>query len=301
MIIGVTSPTFSNNKDLVKILKKKNVKKIILSKKKLSQKQLAILLSKCDRAIVGTDKINNHVLNKTKKLKIISKFGVGIDNINFQHCHQKNIKVNFTPGVNKIFAAEISLGYIICLKRNINKSSNFLKQGTWHKNGGSSLFEKKLGIIGLGNIGKSLVKLVRPFKMNIYANDIKPDKLFAKKNKVKLVSKNYIYKNCEIISLHLPLTLKTKNLINNAVLKKINPKAILINTARGEIVNFKSLIKHLDSKSLQGAAIDVYEKEPFINKKMLKNINLISTAHIAGNSQESIYSMGISAIKNLKL
>ena len=137
--------------------------------------------------------------------------------------------------------------------------------------------------------------------MNIYANDIKPDKLFAKKNKVKLVSKNYIYKNCEIISLHLPLTLKTKNLINNAVLKKINPKAILINTARGEIVNFKSLIKHLDSKSLQGAAIDVYEKEPFINKKMLKNINLISTAHIAGNSQESIYSMGISAIKNLKL
>jgi len=127
MIIGVTSPTFSNNKDLVKILEKKNVKKIILSTKKLSKTQLANLLSKCERVIVGTDKINNQVLNKTKKSKIISKFGVGIDNINFQHCHKKNIKVNFTSGVNRNFAAEITLGYIICLKRNINKSSNFFK------------------------------------------------------------------------------------------------------------------------------------------------------------------------------
>ena len=139
------------------------------------------------------------------------------------------------------------------------------------------MYEKKIGIIGLGNIGKKLIELLAPFNCKIYANDIKPISKFCRRRGIKDCTKEYIYQNCDLISLHIPLTELTENLINKNVLDKMKKSAFLINTSRGGIVNEDDLVESLNQNQISGAALDVFLHEPNLNKDLLddekNNIN----------------------------
>ena len=173
-----------------------------------------------------------------------------------------------------------------------------IKQGKWIVKGGENLSEKNFGIIGFGNVGKDLAKILRPFNCKIYYNDILKFNNISKKYISK--SKKFIYSNCDYISLHLPLTEKTKNLINKNNLRRMRKNTILINTSRGGIINERDLFLFLRKKKIKGAVLDVFEQEPFLDKRILNLDNLIALPHIGGSSKESILNMGHAAIKNLK-
>lgn len=298
-LIGVTSVSFSKNKQLVNELKLKFPKaKIILSTTKCSRHKLIYLVKKCNRIIVGLDVIDKEIIFYANKLHTISKFGVGLNNIDIEECNKKKITVNYTKGVNKRSVSELVISSAISLSRNLYNSNIQLKDGKWIVKGGENLSSKKFGIIGFGNIGRDLAKILGPLDCKIYYNDILKLKNISKKYISK--SKKFIYSQCDFISIHLPLTKKTKNLINKNNLKTMKKNSILINTSRGGIINEKDLFIFLKRKKIKGAILDVYENEPFLNKNVLNLENLIALPHIGGSSKESILKMGRASIKNLE-
>ena len=267
--------------------------------KRFTKDELILFLSKCDIAIVGLDKIDKSVLSKTTKLKSISKYGVGLDNINFEDCETYNIKVLYSPGVNKRSVSEMVLGFMLGLARNLFITSNLLKNGTWKKDGGIELSGKKIGIIGVGNIGKDLISLLKPFNCEILVNDIVDQKKYYEENNLFEVSKEFIFKNSDFITVHVPLDNSTENIINKKSLSTMKPSSFVINTARAGIINQEDLKWALQNEIIAGAAIDVYENEPPLDNDLLLLSNLINTPHIGGNSKEAVEAMGTSAINNI--
>lgn len=301
LIVGVTTVSFSKDVTLIKQLKSTGFKKVLINVegKRFSKDELILFLSQCDIAIVGLDQINESVLSLTPKLKAISKYGVGLDNINFEDCKKYNVDVLYTQGVNKRSVSEMTLGFMLSLTRNLYMTSNLLKNGVWKKDGGVQLSGKTIGIIGIGNIGKDLILLLKPFRCNILVNDIVNQKDFYKDNSLKEVSKEDIFKNADIITVHTPLDSSTKNIINKKSLSMMKSSSIIINTARVGIVNQQDLKWALRNRIIAGAAIDVYEVEPPDDKELLLIPNLINTPHIGGNSKEAVESMGYTAINNI--
>ncbi len=255
--------------------------------------------SDAEAIVVGLEKIDDDLLSKLPNLKMIAKFGVGIDNIDIDACIKRNILVGWTGGVNKRSVAEMAIGFMIALSRNLFVTSNQLKDGLWNKNGGTQLSGKTVGIIGFGNIGKELVKLLEPFGCKIIVNDIINLENINESFDLQQVSKDYMFREADIISIHTPLTSETKNLINSSVFEIMKPSSIIINTARGGIINEIDLKEALEKGLISGAALDVYNEEPPNDLDLLKQNNFICTPHIGGNSYEAVVAMGMSALDHL--
>ena len=299
--VFVTTVAFSGNNYLrEKLIGTGAIVKFNDTGRRLSPEELLHGLNSSDYAIIGLDMINASIIaNISNNLKAISKYGVGLDNIDMYACEEKNIKVLYSKGVNKRSVSELTIGSALMLLRNIYYTSNQLKNGNWVKNGGVELSGKNFGIIGLGNIGKDLVKLLQPFGCEIYINDIDPDHNFIEKNNIIFSSKDEIFRKCDIISLHVPLTTKSSNMITKSELSIMKSSVIIINTARGELINLDDLEDFLINKKIGGAALDVYDIEPPTRMELLSLPNLVNTPHIGGNSKEAVIAMGISAINNL--
>lgn len=299
--VFVSTVAFSGNKFLrEKLISTGAAVKFNETGKRLKSYELIEHLNLSDYAIIGLDKIDLSNLGDIKdNLKAISKYGVGLDNIDIRACQNKNIEILYSKGVNKRSVSELTIGSALMLLRNIYFTSNQLKAGNWVKKGGVELSGKKFGIIGLGNIGRDLVSLLQPFGCEIYVNDIEPDQDFIKKNNLRFSSKNEIYSNCDIISLHVPLTPKTSNMITKSQFSLMKKSVIIINNARGELINLDDLEYVMKHNLIGGAALDVYDKEPPTRSNLISFPNLVNTPHIGGNSKEAVISMGMFAIKNL--
>ncbi|WP_342587652.1 phosphoglycerate dehydrogenase [Aliarcobacter cryaerophilus] len=299
--IGITTVAFSKNKSLVNKVKNLGFKNVYTNEelKRFTKDELIKFLSKCDVAIVGLDKIDEETLSHTPKLKALSKYGVGLDNIDFNACKKYNIKVLHTQGVNKRSVSELTLGCILSLLRNIYVSSNLLKGNIWEKNGGVQLTNKTIGIIGIGNIGKDLIQLLQAFNCKILVNDIIEQKEYYEKYNLFETTKENIYKSADIITIHTPLNDSTKYMINKKSLSIMKSNAVVINTARGGIINQEDLKWALKNNIIAGAAIDAYEIEPPEDLELLNLPNLINTPHIGGNAMEAVQAMGESAIENI--
>lgn len=300
--IVVTSPSFSVNAELVSELSRYfprstlNVKGV-----RYNGESLLEYIKEADGIIVGLEKLDKWILEGCRNLKIVSKYGVGLDNIDLAYCKQKGIRIGWTPGVNKRAVAEMAVGFMIGLTRNIFLTANELRDGKWNKSGGTDLSGKTVGIIGVGNIGKEVVKLLKPFKCRVLVNDIIDQSAYYKRNKLEEADKDFIYLNSDVITIHTPLTKATRHIINRETLLKMKKGSFVINSARGAIVDTEDLKWALTNNVIAGAAIDVYEEEPPNDVELLKLPNLICTPHIGGNSLESVFSMGMSAIRHLKL
>lgn len=299
MKISVSTVAFSSNKTLVAELKKNFIKVNINEKGiRIPEEELPNFYKDAEGIIVGLEKITPQLLDQLPKLKIIAKYGVGLDNIDIEACNKRNIQIGWAGGVNKRSVAEMALGFMLALTRNLYVTSNQLKNSIWNKNGGFQLTGKTIGIIGVGNIGKELIEILKPFNCNFLLNDVLDINILNYKNAL-IVEKNRIYNEADFISIHTPLTKETENLINLEVLKKMKSTSFLINTARGGIVNEKDLKYALKNGFIAGAALDVYDIEPPNDLELLNLPNLICTPHTGGNAQEAVLAMGLSAIHHL--
>jgi D-3-phosphoglycerate dehydrogenase len=300
MKVKVSTLAFSNNQYLVNALLAEFPDAIVnTAGVRMKGDVLLDYFSDAEAAIVGLEPITAEFLDKLPALRIIAKYGVGLDNIDIEACKERNITIGWTGGVNKRSVAEMALGFMLALSRNLYITSNQLKQLNWNKDGGTQLTGKTVGIIGLGHIGKELVKLLQPFNCIILVNDIVDIAEYADTHNLICVSKDVLFSEADIISIHTPFTSATANLVNADIFTKMKSTALLINTARGGIVNEDDLKNALDKNIIAGAALDVYESEPPVNKELLSLPNLICTPHTGGNSYEAVVAMGKSAISHL--
>lgn len=300
VLITVTTPTFSKNDILRKELSQyfPNAK-FNISGDKLEGKRLIQFIEGAEGLIIGLEKIDRDVIDSLSSLKIISKYGVGLDNIDTQYCSQNGIAIGWTPGTNKTSVAEMTVAFMIALSRNLFLTSNQLKHGNWNKNGGYNLSGKTVGIIGVGNVGKEVVRLLKPFDNKILVNDIIDQKHYYRENSVIESTKEKIYRESDIVTLHVPLTTETSNMISKDVFAMMKKESFFINTSRGKVVEESGLKWALINDLIAGAAIDVYDKEPPEDSELLNLPNLICTPHIGGSSLESVLAMGRSAIQHL--
>jgi len=298
--IVVTANAFSKNEVLVNKLREFTDNLVLNTTGRYSKDELILNLKDADGVIVGLDKIDKSVLKECANLKIVAKYGVGLDNININDCKDLGVKIGWTGGVNKTSVAEMTLGYMLMLARNLYTTSNQLKQGTWNKAGGFQLSGKTIGIIGVGHIGKELVRLLKPFGCKILVNDIIDQEDYYTKQDIVKATKEEIYKFSDIITVHTPLNSGTCDMITINELKLMKKSAYFLNTARGGIVNETDLRYALENEIIAGAAIDAYVEEPPKDREFIELPNLICTPHIGGNAKEAVELMGISAINHLE-
>jgi phosphoglycerate dehydrogenase-like enzyme len=269
--------------------------------RRLSGQHLAEFLNNADAAIIGNETIDDFLLERTPNLKIISKYGVGLDSIDQESLKRRNIFLGWTGGINRRSVAELTLCFMLGLCRNIFSSGFKLKQSKWEKDGGNQLSGKTVGIIGCGEIGADVVRLLSPFNCNLLVRDIVDKSVFCRKQEVLEVSTEEVLENSDIVSLHVPLTELTRQMVNENFLQKMKSTAFLINTCRGEVVNQGALKSALLKKIIAGAALDVFTDEPPTDAEFLSLPNLMVTPHIGGNAREAVEAMGHSAIDHLVL
>lgn len=300
MKIVVTSPSFSSNEVLQnEIFHYFPNAKLNLEGKRFSKDELIEYIKDADGVVIGLEPIDKDVLEHCPKLKIVSKYGVGLNNIDLKECEQRSIAIGWTGGVNRLSVSEMTLGYMLMLARNLYVTSNQLKNGIWNKSGGFQLSGKTVGIIGVGFIGKDLIRLLKPFGCKILVNDIIDQDEYYKQNDLIKASKDEIFRSCDFVTIHTPYDESTKNMVNQEILSNMKKSAFIINSARGGIVDEVALKYALQNNIIAGAAIDAYSEEPPSDKEFLSLENLICTPHIGGNAKEAVEAMGMSAIKHL--
>ncbi|MFA4955748.1 MAG: phosphoglycerate dehydrogenase [Candidatus Methanoperedens sp.] len=248
--------------------------------------------------IAGTEKITSELLENAPMLKVISRYGVGIDNIDMKATKKLGIIVRNTPDAPSQAVAELSLALILNLCRRVSEADRNIKNNNWSPLIGSLLSGKTLGIIGLGRIGRKLVKLIQPFNMKIYAYDPYPDHEFVSSNNIMLASLDVVMSESDIISLHVPLSDNTYHMIGKKELSLMKKGGVIINTSRGGLIDEEALVIALKNDSIKGAAIDTFEKEPY-NGALTGFNNVILTSHMGSSAIETRKQMELETVNNL--
>ena len=266
--------------------------------RKITSDELLSSAKDCIGLIAGTEQYSKDVLSKMKNLKVISRLGVGIDNIDINEAKKLNIKVFTTQTSPSLAVAELTISSILNLARKIPLMNEQMKEGKWKKSMGTLLSQKTIGIIGLGTIGKKVVQLLTGFNLKILAFDTMKDKEFSRKHEIDYCSLDELLRNSDFVSIHLNASKENYHLINKSKLNLMKEDAFLINTSRGEVIDERALEKTLRRGKLGGAALDVFEKEPYDGKlNSLENVFL--TPHIGSYAREIRIKMEIDATKNL--
>ena len=255
------------------------------------------------------DTIDNTILDGAKRLKVISTYSVGYDHIDVNSARKKGIKVGYTPDVLTGATGDLTIGLMLDLMRRITEGDRLIRAGQWRQIFGAydyvgvDLEGKTLGILGMGRIGQAVAKRASGFGLNlIYNTRTRLAKGQEKKLGIKYVSFNNLIKNSDILSIHTPYKKETHHLMNLKNFKKMKKSAILVNTARGKIIDENDLVHALESKIIAGAALDVFEKEP-IGKghKLTKMQNVVLAPHIGSSSAETRAKMAQITVQNLIL
>ena len=267
--------------------------------RKIKPDELKVHLSGKSGLIAGTEMLNKEILDCAPDLKIITRVGIGIDGIDFQETNRRGILVTYTPDAVSQAVAELTIGNMINIARSIPQIHIGMKSGKWDRIIGFEIFNKKIGIIGFGRVGQRVAKMLQGFSCEILVNDISPDEEIGSRYQVQFCSKKEIYQNADIITIHVPKTPLTFNLINEKVLMSMKKTASLINTSRGGIVNEEDLYYALKTGEIAGAATDVYEIEPYIAGRFCELDNIILTCHSGSCSQEARYLMELGAAEEI--
>jgi len=298
--ILISTSTFGQFDDTpLKMLKLAGLETILNPyNRKLSEEESIELLKNVTGLIAGTELLSKDVLKSSSSLKVISRCGAGLDNVDLEATNELGIKVFFTPDGPTQAVAELTVGLILNLLRGISMEDHLIRSNTWKKYMGNLLTGKTLGILGLGRIGRKVVELTVPFSLNYLAWDSSPNQEFAANYKVEFRELNEILKEADIVTVHLPYSPELKNFISYEQIKLMKKDAFLINAARGGLVDEAALYKTLKEKRIAGAAIDVFEQEPY--QGPLKELdNVILTPHIGSYAKEARIEMEIQAVKNL--
>ena len=284
-VLITTVPFGDKNRLPLDLLEKAGIEYLINPhNKKLTEDQLADLVGDYDVIIAGTEPISEKVLGRASNLKLISRVGIGLDGVNLIAAKKRGVKVSYTPDAPSPAVAELTLGMMLTLLRSVHISNFKMHQGKWERIYGRRLTEVTVGIIGMGRIGTHLLRCMTGFgKIRLLVNDIKPNDELDKEFILEWVTKDQIYQEADVISLHIPLTPLTKNLIQREQLLSMKFDAMIINTSRGGIINENDLYDVMMQGHLSGAAIDVFENEPYTGK-LLGIENCLLTSHMGSMS-----------------
>jgi D-3-phosphoglycerate dehydrogenase len=263
------------------------------------------IIHKYDGVICGDDEYTREVIKAGKegKLKVLSKYGVGLDRIDLEAAKEFGIGVTNVPGINQVSVSEHVLALLFTFSKNIHLQYNSVQTGSWKRGIGSEIQGKTLGIIGLGAVGKELGKKAGALGMKVMAYDIFKDQEFLDKySEINFTTDiDDIYSKCDVISLHLPHTKQTDKLINDIVITtKLKKQPIIINTARGKLIDPVAVISGINNKLIKGYLCDVLETEPILENEILLGIeNIIITPHVGSRTFENVQNQGIKSIKNI--
>ena len=271
-------------------------------RERLEETDLLKFAGQFDGVICGDDRFTEKVMTAClPRIKVISKWGTGIDSIDLEAAKRLDIQVGNTPNAFTLPVADTVLGYILAFARNIPWMDADIKRGEWQKIPGKSLAELTLGVVGVGNIGKAVLQRARAFGMRLLGNDIvtiDPD--FVHENHVDMLSLPQLLAECDYLSLNCNLNPTSRHLMNEKTLGMMKPDAVLINTARGPIVEEPALIQVLQMGTLRGAALDVFEVEPLPADSPLKGMkNVLLGSHNSNSSPMAWERVHWNTIRNL--
>jgi D-3-phosphoglycerate dehydrogenase len=268
---------------------------------RLDEGQLLDIVSDIDGVISGDDQFTSRVLRRAKRLKVISKWGTGIDSIDSGECRKLGIAVRNVPDAFSEPVGDTVVGYILCFARNILFADRELKKGSWRKLMGKTLSESTLGVVGVGNAGKAVVRRGAAFGMEIFGNDIAEiDDSFVNETGIMMMPLGDLLSRSDYVSINCDLNETSYRLINEESLSLMGRGAILINTARGPVVDEKSLVSALADKKIAGAALDVFEEEPLPLSSPLRGMdNVLLSPHNANSSPRAWEKVHGKAISNL--
>ena len=271
----------------------------------VSNSELASLINEYDALMIrsGTQ-VTADIINSSEKLRIIGRAGVGVDNVDVKAATQKGVLVVNSPGGNTIAAAEHTIAMMLALSRNIPVANSSTFSGKWERKKfvGNELFKKKLGVVGLGKIGTHVAKVANALGMDVYGYDPFVSSERAQQIQVKLLELDILFKDSDYVTLHLPRTSETENLVDIKVLKSMKNNAKLINCARGGIIDEEALAEALNHSIIGGAAIDVFSEEPLNpNSPLLKvERNLILTPHLGASTKEAQENVAVDVAEQIR-
>jgi D-3-phosphoglycerate dehydrogenase len=265
----------------------------------LTSAELVLLLPGIDGYIAGLDAIDAHALRKADRLKVIARYGVGVDNVDLAAAREKGIVVTNTPGSNSVSVAELALALILALARQIPEAVQAVQRGGWPRYSGISLEGKTVGILGLGAIGKQLTRRLAGFDCNIIAFDPVADADFTRDNHVELMALEKVIERSDFISLHLPLLPETRCMVNETFLSRMKKGSFLVNTSRGEVVDEQALFKAIQCGHLRGAGLDVFTVEPpDPGNPLLTLPQVIATPHLGTQTDSATNRQGWMAMRD---
>ncbi len=297
----VTPRSFGkNNPKPIEMLKEKGCEVIMNPYGRImTEEEIICEIAEADAIIIGVDPLNSNVLKHAKKLRVIAKYGVGTDNIDMAYARQADILVTKTMGANADAVADFAMALLLAAARKVVSIDKGCRNLNWRKITTVDMWGKTLGLIGLGSIGKGVAQRASGFNMKVLAYDIYQDEAYAKANHIEYVSLERLLKESDFISLHLPLTEGTKKLISYKEFDLIKDKAVIVNTARGGVIDEEALLWALKEHKIWGAGIDVFEEEPPNNQELLTLDNIILGSHCAASTYEAIDNMGMMAAQNI--
>lgn len=262
--------------------------------------KLLKVLDGAEAWLVGREPADAAILNALPALRVVAKYGVGLDNVDVEACSKLGIRIAWEGGVNRDAVAEHTLGLMLALCRNIALGSRRLSQGIWWKNGGRSLSTMTVGIVGFGYIGTRVAEILQAFGCQILVHDILDKTEEAERIGAKQVKYQDLLKQSDLLTFHVPLTPQTLKMFGANELALIKPAVYIVNTSRGEVLDQEKVKEALQKGELAGAGLDVFQSEPLVDKDLYSLENFVGTAHTAGNSQEAVLAMGEAAIRGLQ-
>lgn len=270
-------------------------------RERLSEEELLQWIGDIDGVICGDDRFTEHVLREAPRLKVISKWGTGVDSIDITACNDLGITVLNTPNAFSEPVADTVLGYVLCFSRQLLRMDRDMRSGRWEKPSTLSLSECTLGVIGVGNVGKAVVHRAIAFSMPVLGNDLlKMPAEFVAETGIEMVSKEDLLRNADFISVNCDLNPTSYHLLGEREFSLMKPTAYVINTARGPVIDEQALVNVLKERRIAGAALDVFEVEPLPKNSPLRNMdNVLLAPHNANGSPEAWERVHQSTIHNL--
>lgn len=265
----------------------------------LTSGELIELLPSCDGFIAGLDRVDRAALESANRLKVIARYGVGVDNVDLEVAAEKGITVTNTPHANAVSVAELTIGLLLSLARSIPEAAASVRDGKWPRIHGKSLEGKVIGLVGFGSVGREVARRLQLWQSPLLAYDPFADEDLAHSLNVRLVGLEELIREADFVSLHAPLLAETLRMVNADFLSRMKRGAYLVNTARGEMVDEEALLAALDSGQLGGAALDAYAQEPpAADSPLRRHPRLIATPHCGAHTDGAADGMGWESLRD---
>jgi len=298
-VLVTTHPFGEIDRDPVELLETAGIPYTLNpARRRLREEELAGMIAPYEAMIAGTEPITETVIQNASKLRLIARVGIGLDSVDLAAARARGIQVTYTPSAPSPAVAELAIGQMLALLRHTATSDREIRRGGWHRHIGRRLGLLTVGIIGVGRIGRLVLQQLQAWSPRVLVNDLEADPELSQRYGCVWTDVETIYKEADIISVHVPLTSRTRGMIGARELDSMKPEAILINTARGEVVDESALARTLRSRPAFSAAMDVFAEEPY-RGELTGLANCLLSAHMGSATRDCRLRMELEAAQEV--